>query len=100
MIKSTLIGSLVLGLVATCATAVAQEPVPEGEPAPGAAAPAAATAPAAAPNGAATGSRGAIELGLRIGFGYPLGNEGAVAGSNNASLYDDVSGMIPLWIDP
>ncbi len=40
MIKSTFIGGLVLGLFATCATALAQEPVPEVAPDPSAAAPA------------------------------------------------------------
>jgi opacity protein-like surface antigen len=99
MMKSTFIGSLVVGLFAMCGTAVAQEPVPEVEPAPGAAAPAPAMAAAPAPSGAAGGSRGAIELGLRIGFGYPVGNEGAVAGSSNTSLHNDISGMIPVWID-
>jgi hypothetical protein len=89
MIKSTFIGGLVMGLFAICATALAQEAVPEVEPEPGAPVP----APAPLPSGAA------IELGLRIGFGYPVGNEGAVAGSNNTSLHDDISGMIPIWID-
>ncbi len=97
MTQSTFIGALVVGLFATGATALAQEPVPEVEPAPGAAAPAQ-TAPAPAPSGA-VGPRGAIELGLRIGYGYPVGNEGAVPGSNNTSLHDDISGLIPIWID-
>ncbi len=99
MIKSTFIGGVVVGLFAACATAFAQEPAPEAAPAPAEAAPAPAPAPAAAANGAASGPHGAIELGLRIGFGYPLGNEGAVPGTANASLHDDVSGMIPIWID-
>jgi len=99
MIKATLIGSLVLGFWATGATAIAQESVPEAEPAPSGAAAAPAPAPSSGPNGAAIGPRGAIELGLRLGFGYPVGNEGAVAGANNASLHDDISGMIPVWID-
>ena len=34
MLKSTFIGRLVMGLFATCATAVPQEPAPEVEPAP------------------------------------------------------------------
>ncbi len=42
-------------------------------------------APAPVPNGA-VGPRGAIELGLRIGFGYPVGDEGAVAGSSTPAF--------------
>jgi opacity protein-like surface antigen len=99
MIKSTFVSGLVMGLLATCTTAVAQEAVPEGAPAPEATAPPPATAPAAGPNGAAVAPRGALELGLRIGFGYPVGSEGAVAGASNNSLHDDISGMIPVWID-
>ena len=100
MCKSTFIGGLVLGLFATCATALAQEPVPEVAPDPAAPVPTPAPvpAPAAMPTGA-IGPRGAIELGLRVGFGYPVGNEGAVPGANNTSLHDDITGMIPLWID-
>lgn len=93
MIRATFIGGVVIGLFATCATALAQGAVPDAEPAPGEA------APAPASNGAGIRPRGAIEVGLRLGFGYPLGNEGAVAGANNASLHDDVSGMIPIWLD-
>ena len=118
MVKSTFIGLVVMGSFATSATAVAQEPVPEVEPVPEAApeveptpeaapeveptpeaaapAPVATSAPAS--NGVAT-ARGAIELGLRVGYGYPVGNEGAIAGASNTSLHDESSGMIPLWID-
>ena len=98
MVKSTFIGLVVMGSFATCARAVAQEVVPEVEPTPEAAAPAPVATSAPASNGVAT-AQGAIELGLRVGYGYPVGNEGAIAGASNTSLHDEFSGMIPLWID-
>jgi len=42
----------------------------------------------------------AVELGARVGFGLPFGNEGRIGGAAvDAKLSDDVSGMIPLWLD-
>jgi outer membrane protein W len=49
------------------------------------------------PPGAA--NRGAIQVGLRLGYGLPLGNEGSAQGAMDSKLSDDIKGQIPLWID-
>jgi outer membrane protein W len=70
---------LVSGLFLIGTTALAQE-----------AAPAAATAP----------SRGAIEIGLRLGVGFPLGHEGETAGeTSDDKLSSDLKAIIPIAID-
>jgi outer membrane protein W len=40
-----------------------------------------------------------VELGFRTGYGFPAGKEGTVAGTPNANLSGDVSGIIPLQLD-
>lgn len=40
-----------------------------------------------------------VEIGLRVGYGIPAGKEGAVPGTANANLSDDVSGIIPIQLD-
>jgi hypothetical protein len=44
-------------------------------------------------------NRGAIEIGLRLGVGFPLGHEGATAGATNDKLSDDLKAIIPIAID-
>jgi len=45
-------------------------------------------------------SRGAIEVGLRLGVGLPLGHEGQTAGdTTNDKLSDDLKAIIPIAID-
>jgi outer membrane protein W len=40
-----------------------------------------------------------VELGLRLGYGIPAGKEGAMPGTANANLSDDVSGIVPIQVD-
>ena len=51
--------------------------------------------PASADNGSG------LALGLRVGYGIPMGDTGGVTGkeSSNVALHDVVSGMVPLWFD-
>jgi hypothetical protein len=44
-------------------------------------------------------SRGAIEIGLRLGVGFPLGHEGATAGTTDDKLSSDLKAIIPIAID-
>jgi len=44
--------------------------------------------------------RGAVELGLRVGYGLPAGHEGETATDvSNASVSSDVSGIVPIIVD-
>jgi opacity protein-like surface antigen len=86
-------------LLVVSGTAFGQEAV--ADPEAGAAAepaPAPAAAPAAA--AAAVGHRGAIEIGLRVGYALPFGHEGRTASdTSDSKLSDDLKGMIPIQID-
>jgi len=45
-------------------------------------------------------SRGAIEVGLRAGFGLPFGSEGTTASdASDTKLSDDLKGIIPIQVD-
>jgi hypothetical protein len=44
--------------------------------------------------------RGGIELGLRLGYGVPLGDHGRVAAvPMNTTLSHWINGQIPIWVD-
>lgn len=45
-------------------------------------------------------TRGAVEIGVRVGYALPFGHEGSTATDpDNTKLSDDVKGMLPLEID-
>jgi opacity protein-like surface antigen len=84
-------------------TAFAQEAAPDpeggGEPAPAPVQGAAAGVGPAASAGAAA-QRGAIELGLRVGYAVPFGKEGRTASdASDTKLSDDIKGVLPIEID-
>lgn len=55
---------------------------------------------ALAQEAAPVSNRGAIEVGLRLGVGFPLGHEGMVAGgTSNDKLSDDIKAIIPIALD-
>jgi len=44
--------------------------------------------------------QGGFALGLRVGYAFPMGKEGRTPGETGSDdLSDDISGMVPLWID-
>ena len=55
--------------------------------------------PATGPAGSGQSELSGIELGVRVGYGLPLGNAYGVAGLPNAKLSDLIGGMIPFWAD-
>jgi outer membrane protein W len=65
--------------------APAEEAAPAGEAAGG---------EAAVDTSAPPDTGGKIKLGLRLGYGIPMGDA-----AKDASLSDSVSGMIPIWLD-
>jgi len=76
--------ALAMLLVTSIARAQEEDPRPAGR------------AEAAAPRG--TG--GAVEFGLRTGYGIPLGHTGKAAGdTSDDKLSSTISGEIPLWVD-
>jgi len=55
--------------------------------------------PATGPSGSGPSELSGIELGVRVGYGLPLGTAYGVAGLPNTKLSDLISGMIPFWAD-
>jgi opacity protein-like surface antigen len=85
-IRSLLALTAVASSVLVSSAAFADEAAPA---APAASEPAPAAAPAAAP-----AKEGGVELGLRVGYGLPLGD--AV---KDGKLSDGFSGQVPIWLD-
>ncbi len=50
--------------------------------------------PATGPSGSETSDANGIELGVRVGYGIPLGSA-----AQNAKWSDGIRGMIPFWFD-
>ncbi len=50
--------------------------------------------PATGPSGSETSDAQGIELGVRVGYGIPLGSA-----AQNAKWSDQIKGMIPFWFD-
>lgn len=78
---------LALSAVASCVL-VSSAALADDAPAP-AAAPAAEPAPAAAPK-----RESGLELGLRVGYGLPLGDA-----QKDSKLSDGITGQVPIWLD-
>src|SRR5262245_52611991 len=55
--------------------------------------------PATGHSGSEPSELSGIELGLRVGYGLPLGTAYGVSGLPNPKLSDLISGMIPFWAD-
>ena len=75
--------ALVVAVVMMAAAAFAQEP----------------NMPATGPTGSGPSELSGIELGVRVGYGLPLGTAYGVAGFSNTKMSDLISGMIPFWAD-
>jgi outer membrane protein W len=55
---------------------------------------------ALAQEAAPVSNRGALEVGLRLGVGFPLGHEGTTASdTSNDKLSDDLKAIIPIAVD-
>lgn len=55
--------------------------------------------PATGPSGSEQSELSGIELGVRVGYGLPLGSAYGFPGQPNTKLSDLISGMIPFWAD-
>ena len=86
MARSIVIAAMGVAVFAVSATAFAQEE----------------SAGAAAAVSTDSAQPGNVHLGLRLGYGIPLGNAAGasdVPGDQDAKLSDTYSGMIPIWLD-
>jgi outer membrane protein W len=93
MARSIVIAAMGVAVFGVSATAFAQEEESAG---------------AAAAVSTDSAQQGNVHLGLRLGYGIPLGNStgggtetvgGITVQTEDQKLSDDISGMIPIWLD-